>query len=262
LDPALGRFPTPDTWDPILAGVDVNRYAYAGNDPINFSDPNGHSRDDWPIDPFHNSLRGIGFAGGGGLGSSWGGLHQGAEFITSSSSCIGCMRVAGTSGGAWESVSKANAVERARLHMEGGRLSAGDIDALFDAGILDPKERQMYEKMLGEGILGKSYQTYTKTNPVTGETYTGKTSGRKSPLQNLIRRDRYHHMNRKGFGPAVLDKSSANPAAIQGREQLMIDKHGGAKSQGGTSGNSINAVSPANKSWSDYLREALREFGW
>jgi hypothetical protein len=42
LDPALGRFPTPDTWDPILAGVDVNRYAYAGNDPINGSDPNGH----------------------------------------------------------------------------------------------------------------------------------------------------------------------------------------------------------------------------
>jgi hypothetical protein len=42
LDPALGRFPTPDTWDPILAGVDVNRYAYAGNDPVNGSDPNGH----------------------------------------------------------------------------------------------------------------------------------------------------------------------------------------------------------------------------
>jgi RHS repeat-associated protein len=49
LDPALGRFPTPDTWDPILAGVDVNRYAYAGNDPINFSDPNGHSVDGYLI---------------------------------------------------------------------------------------------------------------------------------------------------------------------------------------------------------------------
>jgi hypothetical protein len=41
-DPAAARFLTPDTWDPILAGVDVNRYAYAGNDPINGSDPNGH----------------------------------------------------------------------------------------------------------------------------------------------------------------------------------------------------------------------------
>ena len=41
-DPALPRFLSPDTWDPVLAGVDTNRYAYAGNDPVNFSDPNGH----------------------------------------------------------------------------------------------------------------------------------------------------------------------------------------------------------------------------
>jgi uncharacterized protein RhaS with RHS repeats len=41
-DPLLGRFITPDWWDPILRGVDVNRYAYANNDPVNLSDPNGH----------------------------------------------------------------------------------------------------------------------------------------------------------------------------------------------------------------------------
>jgi RHS repeat-associated protein len=41
-DPLLARFLTPDTWDPELPGVDINRYAYAGNDPVNFSDPNGH----------------------------------------------------------------------------------------------------------------------------------------------------------------------------------------------------------------------------
>jgi hypothetical protein len=26
----------------MLQGVDINRYAYAGNDPVNMSDPNGH----------------------------------------------------------------------------------------------------------------------------------------------------------------------------------------------------------------------------
>jgi RHS repeat-associated protein len=46
-DPNLGRFLTPDTWDPIVAGVDINRYAYAGNDPINASDPNGHHYTTW-----------------------------------------------------------------------------------------------------------------------------------------------------------------------------------------------------------------------
>jgi RHS repeat-associated protein len=41
-DPALGRFPSPDDMDPTLPGVGTNRYAYAGNDPVNKSDPNGH----------------------------------------------------------------------------------------------------------------------------------------------------------------------------------------------------------------------------
>jgi RHS repeat-associated protein len=41
-DPSLGRFLSPDSWNPELPGVDINRYAYAGNDPVNASDPNGH----------------------------------------------------------------------------------------------------------------------------------------------------------------------------------------------------------------------------
>jgi RHS repeat-associated protein len=41
-DPLLARFITPDTWDPEIPGVDINRYAYAGNDPVNGSDPSGH----------------------------------------------------------------------------------------------------------------------------------------------------------------------------------------------------------------------------
>ncbi|MFZ5791054.1 MAG: RHS repeat-associated core domain-containing protein [Pseudomonadota bacterium] len=41
-DPVLGRFIQPDTYDPTLEGVGVNRYAYSFNDPINKADPNGH----------------------------------------------------------------------------------------------------------------------------------------------------------------------------------------------------------------------------
>ncbi len=41
-DSKLGRFTNPDTWDPVIAEVDINRYAYAANDPVNFSDGNGH----------------------------------------------------------------------------------------------------------------------------------------------------------------------------------------------------------------------------
>ena len=42
-DPLLARFITPDTWDPDIPGVDINRYAYAIDDPVNGSDANGHS---------------------------------------------------------------------------------------------------------------------------------------------------------------------------------------------------------------------------
>lgn len=41
-DLASARFISPDTLDPTLPGVNTNRYAYSGNDPINKSDPNGH----------------------------------------------------------------------------------------------------------------------------------------------------------------------------------------------------------------------------
>ncbi|WVT77639.1 RHS repeat-associated core domain-containing protein (plasmid) [Sinorhizobium chiapasense] len=46
-DPKFGRFISPDDWDPTQPGVGTNRYAYAGNDPVNNSDPNGHAFRDW-----------------------------------------------------------------------------------------------------------------------------------------------------------------------------------------------------------------------
>jgi hypothetical protein len=108
---------------------------------------------------------------------------------------------------------------------------------------------------------GKTYQTYTKTNPTTGEVYTGRTSGTGTPAQNLARRDAGHHMTNKGFGPAELDKSSSSSGAIRGREQQLIDINGGAKSTGGTSDNAINAISPNNPKGSSYLKSAKKEFG-
>ncbi|KAF0227523.1 MAG: hypothetical protein FD175_2640 [Beijerinckiaceae bacterium] len=44
-DPAIGRFISPDWWDPQKEGVGTNRYAYSDNDPVNKSDENGHNAD-------------------------------------------------------------------------------------------------------------------------------------------------------------------------------------------------------------------------
>jgi RHS repeat-associated protein len=44
-DPVIARFVSPDWWDPDKPGVGTNRYGYAGNDPVNKADNNGHSAD-------------------------------------------------------------------------------------------------------------------------------------------------------------------------------------------------------------------------
>ena len=108
----------------------------------------------------------------------------------------------------------------------------------------------------------KLYVTYTKKNPVTGEVYSGRTSGYGDPRKILAKRDRGHHMNEKGFEEAQIDRFSTDPDAIRGREQYLIDLHGGAKSQGGTSGNAINGISPTNPNKKRYVEANEREIGW
>ena len=68
-------------------------------------------------------------------------------------------------------------------------------------------------------------------------------------------------MNDQGYEAAQLDRSSKNGDAIRGREQFLIEKHGGAQMSGGTSGNVINGISPRNRKGSTYKAAAKQEFG-
>jgi len=54
---AEARFLSPDTFDPWQEGVDINRYTYSGNDPINGSDPNGHENENTNADAFRQYVR-------------------------------------------------------------------------------------------------------------------------------------------------------------------------------------------------------------
>lgn len=64
------------------------------------------------------------------------------------------------------------------------------------------------------GVGPKTYQTYTKVNPETGQVYAGRTSGYGTPLENIAARDSGHAYNDLGFGPAQLDQSSENYVAV------------------------------------------------
>jgi RHS repeat-associated protein len=139
--------------------------------------------------------------------------------------------------------------------------SVGDITANVPNATANGADAIGRQTLSGDGgvaarpppVEAKTYQTYTKKNSQTGQVYSGRTSGTGSPKKNVEKRDKNHHMNKKGYGAAKLDKSSKNKKAIRGREQILIDKNGGAQSGGGTSGNAINGISSNNPRRPQYI---------
>jgi RHS repeat-associated protein len=109
----------------------------------------------------------------------------------------------------------------------------------------------------------KSYQTYTRWNPLTGQCYSGRTSGTDTPANNVKKRSAQQaDLTAEGFQPGVVDKSSFNKSSVRGREQQMIEINGGAQSSGGTSRNLINGISPLNlRGPLQYIPAANAEFG-
>jgi RHS repeat-associated protein len=112
--------------------------------------------------------------------------------------------------------------------------------------------------------IGKTHTTYTRKNESTGKTYSGKTSGTGTAEQQVKARTSkpdHQEKTKEGYGTAVVDKNSGSSDAIRGREQQLIESNGGAKSQGGTSGNAINSVSPSNQKAPQYEQACNNEFG-
>jgi hypothetical protein len=120
------------------------------------------------------------------------------------------------------------------------------------------------------------YVTYIKKNRRTGRVYVGRSFGTGDPRSIVANRDRNHHMTAQGYGPAVLDQSATatlprtarwlDPAyqAIRGREQQLIDRHGGARSDhrpGSRSGNAIRGVAKDNRLGRVYDAMATMRFG-
>ncbi|MBK7907040.1 MAG: hypothetical protein IPJ78_10830 [Gemmatimonadetes bacterium] len=118
---------------------------------------------------------------------------------------------------------------------------------------------------VAEKINDFKYVTYTRTNVGTGEVYSGRTSGFGDPQSLVSSRAAGHPARLAGFGPALVDRvapgTAQGYAAIRGREQQLIDAHGGARSDGGSSANLIRGVSAVNPLAGGFNAAALMMFG-
>ena len=227
-------------------------YHYAGNNPIRYSDPDGEfalNAAAAVIGALSGAAIGAvttAIAGGSGrdiAAAALGGAASGALAGVTLGGSLVTQAIGATAMGAVSAVVGdvvTNAVSGNEITLEGVGKAAlgGAVGGLvgFGAGkALSAVGNKIQSATSAKptAASGKTYQTYTKTNPTTGEVYSGRTSGTGTPLENIARRDANHHMNAKGFGPAQLDKSSSNYNAIRGREQQLIDLNGGAKSMGG-----------------------------
>jgi RHS repeat-associated protein len=265
-DPEISRFVTADTViDGEESAIGWNRYAYCKNNPIIYKDPTGH------VVPLAVGAavaavvlvaREVG--DGTGKDKSVGDTDQtyARKLVTDVVATVAGEKALGLAAkgikaGATKVASAAKPILESAADTTAGKIAnkvAGKVEGLFGKKGVTSAAEEATE------TGGKIYQTYTKTHPETGKVYSGRTSGHGAPEQNLARRDASHHMNKEGYGPAVLDQSSANKAAIRGREQQLIDAHGGAQSMDGTSGNRINSISESNPKRDSYLNEALKVF--
>jgi RHS repeat-associated protein len=236
-DASVGRWWCPDKMADDPMQIDKSPYAYAWNSPVKNIDPDGN----FPIETLWDAANVIYDAGKIVYGAATGNkamVASGAKDLVADGAA---MLIPYVPAGASKLYKGAEvAVDAAK-----GLDKAADVAKTTDKA-LDSQ---------------KTYQTYTKTNAKTGEVYSGKTSGKGTPEQNVADRDQSHHMNKEGFGPAKLDKSSKKSDPIRGREQQNIDKNGGSKSSGGTSGNQNRGVSPKNKKAGQYDKAANKEFG-
>ena len=241
-NPVLRRWMTPDPLSEKYYGI--SPYAFCNNNPVNFVDPDGEAIDIlWDIasigmgvNSFVQNVKSGNISGaiGDGVGVLLDVAAAAVPFIPGG---VGAVRAGAKAVGVIDNVTDA---ARASNTLETSTTSVKTLRGASDS---------------------KIHVTYTKTNKTTGEVYSGRASGKGSPQDVVKKRDANHHKNSEGYGPAVLDKSSTNSDAIRGQEQYLIDANGGAKSQGGSSGNAINGISDTNPKKQIYEEARRNEFG-
>lgn len=235
-DPVLARFTSPDVViaEPYDPGS-LNRFSFALNNPLRFTDPTGHTAVDqfgsWLLEQGIMVTVGYGgqYNGGFGVGVSVGG-HGPDGNATS-----GEIQIVGDSFDPWVWAAAGSAV-----------LLADDVTGV--GAVDDVLIPALVVSAATYDVLNRWYVTYTLFNPITKQVYAGMTSGFGTP-QQIADAQYARHVRRRmeGFLPPKVDSYAQGGfgyAAIRGREQQLIDSFGGVGNP--RVGNDIRAVNADN----------------
>jgi RHS repeat-associated protein len=236
--PGLGRFASRD---PMGMADSVSPYAYVANNPVNLIDPNGLLAQ-LSGTPQKDSYWGVSSDAGNNC------QYLGVG-CTATDANVGLLLTAGS-----QALTSGTRLGTLAVGTTAGELLGGGVMAIPLALSGDTRRERT-----------DVYVTYTRTNPATGQVYSGRTSGyADEPISAILNRRAAGQplLNAEGFQKPVVDVVSTNSGAIRGREQQLIDFNGGAQSVGGTSRNKINGISDwTNLNRPFYINESISEFG-
>jgi RHS repeat-associated protein len=228
-DPQLGVFLYVD---PVSASSDpvglFHRYRYANNNPYKFVDPDGRLICDR---------------------KQGGGCNRVGSPSGNCQFCLGGNGSATASGGG----------KLMPLRKPGGAPIPGpEVGKALADGV------QAIAKAIEAREREKVHVTYTLTKPgyPKDSVYSGRASGYGDPDAIVAARFARHHMRLFGYGNPQRDEVGIGPdgrLAIRGREQQLIDYHGGVGSD--FVGNRIRAVSATNEQGRLYHEAANIQFG-
>jgi len=253
-DPAIGRW---FVVDPMAeAAPDWTPYRYGFNNPMKYTDPTGmfeyvkggygedievgnvwsHTADGGYLSDNKNDKGDGGQPNGGGIQNCCGGEKSSSDKSNQSKLLLSACPSGDCEdqNGPWNAAIAATAV-----------LVADDVTGVGVADdILIPI---ILAGAAAYDLTQRIYITYTLSNPKTGQTYVGRTSGFGNPYSVMMSRYNSHHMKALGYTVPTLDRAAQGVQgypAIRGREQQMIDSFGGVSS--GNVANSIRGVSKLN----------------
>ncbi len=236
-DPAIGRFVSPDWWDPNKEGVGTCRYCYASNDPVNKSDPNGHDIITSPMVELGLAIATIGIVGS----------YAGKALQDSAKAIANAMTAKSDDGKGKAQKGQAKAAEDANKEND----KAGNKDLTGGNGKSAPNPhgqhgKQDHKDKVGELVDKAQKEAKEGQQVLTGQQIQGVNSTRKPDVQIVDILENGKMKSSKVFEAERQPNSKRNKEREKEYEKLGIENETHGVGEGAGKGKSDSSSKQGN----------------